>query len=452
MWGFKTPSKVTTFLLGLVALTGASLFDGQGEAAAQQTPQFLPDKHLGVTSCAGSTCHGSIEPWANSVVLQNEYVTWQQKDRHSKAYDVLLSERSQRIARNLGLENAATADVCLDCHADNIPAELRGRTFQISDGVGCEACHGGSERWLGVHLTGGGHANNVQAGMYSTVDPVKRAKLCLGCHFGDSKKFVTHRIMGAGHPRMPFELDTFTWSQPAHFRIDDDYAKRKQVTNGVQTWAIGQALAMQNILTLLTDPKRSHDGIFPELVFFDCHACHHPMSNLRWQPRASTGLGPGVVRLNDANLVMLRVIAGHVAPELGDMLQDQTRALHQASTDGIDATGAAVAALQDTLSQLIEKFASHSFGGDDMKALLKGVIDEGLRGEYVDYAAAEQATMAIGSILDAMQKAGLIDQATFDAMGAKLDEAYASVEKDEAYKPATYVAALQALKESASGL
>ena len=49
-----------------------------------------------------------------------------------------------------------------------------------------------------------------------------RAGLCLSCHFGNQEKFVTHRMMGAGHPRMSFELDTFTQLQPAHFVVDED--------------------------------------------------------------------------------------------------------------------------------------------------------------------------------------------------------------------------------------
>ena len=83
-------------------------------SANAQTPQYGQDLHIGVTSCAGSTCHGATSPWENSTVLQNEYVTWSQKDEHSKAYSKLLNEESKRIAANLGLPNAHEADLCLD--------------------------------------------------------------------------------------------------------------------------------------------------------------------------------------------------------------------------------------------------------------------------------------------------------------------------------------------------
>ena len=45
-------------------------------ALALAPPAFAEDIHLGVASCAGSTCHGAPEPFANSPVLQNEFVTW----------------------------------------------------------------------------------------------------------------------------------------------------------------------------------------------------------------------------------------------------------------------------------------------------------------------------------------------------------------------------------------
>src|SRR5277367_6307094 len=138
------------------ALVAAAGLWQQGAAQTPPpVPQFGDTTHLGVTTCSGSTCHGAIEPFRKSNVAQNEYITWLQKDKHARAYKVLFDERSVRIARNLGLPNAHTAEICLNCHADN-PAH-RGRQFQLSDGVGCEACHGGAAGWLGTHISGASH-------------------------------------------------------------------------------------------------------------------------------------------------------------------------------------------------------------------------------------------------------------------------------------------------------
>ncbi len=101
-------------------------------AARAQAPPHAAI-HLGVASCAGSNCHGATRRSRDSYVQQNEYLIWAKSDKHHQAYTVLLGARSRRIARNLGIANAATAPLCLNCHADNVPPDRRGPQFQLSD-------------------------------------------------------------------------------------------------------------------------------------------------------------------------------------------------------------------------------------------------------------------------------------------------------------------------------
>ncbi|HET6518557.1 MAG TPA: multiheme c-type cytochrome [Geminicoccaceae bacterium] len=428
-------------------------------AAAPGWTQDLPPvphhgsaTHLGVATCASAACHGAVTPAPGGVVLQNEYSTWQTQDGHANAYSVLLDDHSRRIARNLGLPAAHTADICLDCHADNVPTARRGPQFQLADGVGCEACHGGAENWIGPHTVNGdqnSHRRNVEAGLYPTPDPVARAELCLSCHLGDGTKLVTHRIMGAGHPRLSFELDTFTAIQPAHFVVDDDYRARKRVAGGVQTWVIGQAMALAKTLDGLLDPEMGRDGLFPELTFFDCHACHKPMSAGAWRERASLGLGPGAVRFNDANLIMLRVAAGVVSPPLAEELRRRGRALHRATRVGQNEWRTAATALRETAREAVDVLAGHSFNGADMRALLAALVQEGERGEYIDYVAGEQTTMAIGSILAAMRDAGWIDEAEYGRVERVMADLYATVERDDRYRPSAQLGALRRLQQTA---
>src|SRR4029079_7873787 len=112
--------------------------------------------------------------------------------------------------------------------------------------------------------------------LYPTSDPVAQARLCLSCHFGNSDKFVTHRMMGAGHPRMSFELETFAQTQPPHFVIDADWQKRKREWDGVRVWAIGQALAAGETLDVLLHPPRRRRRALPEAGGFDFHTAHTP--------------------------------------------------------------------------------------------------------------------------------------------------------------------------------
>ncbi|MCB2106317.1 MAG: hypothetical protein KDE14_01395 [Rhodobacteraceae bacterium] len=432
----------------ILALGFSAVVSMLATAGFAQDKPLLPfsaaSTHLGVSSCGGSSCHGALEPWDGSTVLQNEFITWQEKDPHAKAYKTLQSEESKRIARNLGLPNAYEADMCLDCHADNVPTERRAKGFEIADGVGCESCHGGGERWLGIHVSGrADHAENLNAGLFPTENAEARARLCLSCHFGDKDRVITHRIMGAGHPRLAFELDTYTMTQPAHFALDADYVRRKGEMDHVKVWAIGQAVATESLLDAMLDPARNSDGIFPEFVFYDCHACHHPMSNVRWEPRETHGIGPGIPRLNDANLIMMAALLDQVDASLAAQVRDRTRQLHQASLKGHDATLEAAKTLRGLIEPLIARLNAWSPSRQDLRAMLSAVIARGLKGDYVDYSAAEQATMAMSAILDAMARAGAMSEQQHLDMVKVLDGAYAAILKDEEYNPRQFLAVLQ---------
>jgi hypothetical protein len=418
------------------------------QARAQPLPYQEHAMNLGVVNCANSLCHGSISRWKDSDILQNEYITWSRVDKHAtRAYQALLTERSKRIARNLGLrEPPEKAKLCLDCHAYDPPPELRGERFKVTDGVSCEACHGPAEHWIKSHVAPGAtHEDNLAHGLYPTSNPVAQARLCLSCHFGNKDKFVTHRMMGAGHPRMSFELATFEQTEPPHFVIDDDWHRRKGSWDTARVWAIGQALAASQLLDVLLDPKRSHDGLFPELVVFDCHAGHHPMSDKRWTPLS--GVSPGRVRLNDSSLLMLRQIVRRMLPEADARSYDERLvALRRAvAGDGGDPLDAA-RAMRTLLDRVAGQLVTRSFLPADLRAMLAGMVQDGLDGDYHDYAGAEQATMAIAGLLDYLGRHGGL--ADFRGANDALDRVYDAVRDDEKFSPARFQAALDGLRKT----
>ena len=421
-------------------------------------PAAAQDVHLGVKSCGSSGCHGQVASSTTNVLL-NEYVTWQKYDSHATAYKVLLEPRSQRIAANLGLPNAHEAKICLDCHADNVPEEKRGPQFVLADGVGCEACHGaGSAPWMGLHIGGSPHDQNVQNGLIPLEDPIVRAGICLDCHLGNENQFATHRIMGAGHPRISFEMDSFTDFQPAHFLVDDDYRKRKRVVDGVRTWAIGQALMVERRMELLADSKFATDGLFPELAFFDCHACHQPMSSAlptdggefptAWNPRPGTGLGPGVAKFNDSNMLMLEIALDMAAPDLADRMAQHILDIHKASQTSREAMNAAARATKETARQAVEILATREIDASLMRTAMETLIEKGSQGYFADYETAEQATMAIGAIIEAMRVAGFVDTAGYDKLSASMEPVYAAVANDERYLVSRFIGAVQGLAAS----
>ena len=424
--------------------------EGRPDAArvhGSQLPYQSTDKTLGVVTCASSLCHGSIVEWKGSNVLQNEYVTWLRVDRHAGALKVLLNAQSKRIAANLRLPDPPErSKVCLDCHSHNPEPDRVGPRAKRVDGVSCEACHGPSEKWIASHTTPGAtHAQNVARGLYPTDRPIERARLCLSCHFGNTDRLVTHRIMGAGHPRLSFELETFSHIGPSHVRVDADYEARKGRWNGAKVWAIGQALAVSATMKILNSPSRGRDGLFPELVLFDCHACHHPMSEKRWTPRQAFGAspGPGTVRINDSNMLMLRAIMRQVDTAVADELGELALKLHRAAAGEGD-----VREVASRLEALAERSALRidalDLGDEALRGVTLALVDEGLSGYYRDYAGAEQSVMAIGSVLNYMQTRGLLaDAAAVNRGLLRLREPLAN---DEAYAPAEFLTRLKAFR------
>ena len=407
------------------------------QAAAQALPDKSRDKTLGVVTCASSLCHGSIASWNGSPVNQNEYVVWSRLDKHARAYNLLLNEKSRRIAANLALpEPAHQSRVCLDCHS-HVPANAA-PAHKVSDGIGCEGCHGPAERWIASHTEPeASHRANLANGLYPSDQPLARARLCLSCHFGTADKYVSHRIMAAGHPRMSFEMETFTNLQPAHFKIDADYIARKGNVDGVRIWAIGQAVAVGTQIDILLDPRRGRDGAFPELTLFDCHACHHPMSDTRWKPVGTFGrsISPGLVRLNDSSMLMLRLILRQIDPALGErFVQGVVQLNHAVAGTGDMAERArAVKALADEAAQRIVRTGVTS---ENLRGMALALVDDGIAGAYADYAGAEQAAMALGSVVNTLHKLGQLKSAA--SLNQGLAHLRAGLVHDEAYKPADF--------------
>ncbi len=400
-------------------------------------PYQSTDKTLGTVNCANSLCHGSTVPWTASNVLQNEYTTWVRLDKHTQTYDVLLNDTSKRIAKNLGLEKPAhETKECVDCHAHNPPQQLRGERFVHSEGVGCEGCHGPAERWVKSHtLEGNTHADNLQNGMYPTDNPVAQAKLCLSCHFGDKNRFVNHRMMGAGHPRVSFELETFNAIQPAHYKIDADWHERKGDFNPIKVWAIGQVIATQQILDTFADPKLGYDGVFPELVLFDCHACHHPMSEKKWSSRL--GIGPGKIRLNDSNMLMMRAIAKVVDPDYALALNKRINELHQVMAGNVKKSQQSPQQLAKQLSQysnqLITTISKKPLAVKQLKQIFLALIDEANQAQFSDYAGAEQAYMAISDVALSLAKQNALNSAAI--VNRHLAAMRKTLLNDEQYQP-----------------
>lgn len=421
-----------------------------GVALAQTMPFASSKQHQGVATCAGANCHGSSKPFEKSPILQNEYFLWETKDAHSNAYKLLLTPQSKRIAANLGIRAAHEDKDCLVCHTNYVPPERRGRRFQISEGVGCEACHGPAQDWLEPHVSAQAtHAANVKAGLYPLEDPAARATVCLHCHLGSDERPISHRIMGAGHPPLAFELDTFTSIQPAHFRVDDDYRKRKPYAPGLKTWAVGQLVAAQFTLDGLLSPRFPGAGVMPELVFFDCNACHHPMKPPRWNPGLAGPLGPGLVRVADAALSNTSHILATWLPAQGEAWDRGFNALHASMSGSPEQLRTAARALRNLVNQALAQMAGKNVSRQDALALLDRLTRFALERDSGDLTGAQQTSMALDAVAAYLAAEHGVKSAAYKQA---TDAVFAAVDTRNNYDPAAFRAAITKVRAALAGM
>lgn len=405
----------------------------------------------GVASCAGSTCHGRAEG-NGAVVRQDEIATWQEPSSpsgaHSRAYAVLAGRRGQQIASSLGLGPATRAPECLGCHTTFAPPSQRGARFHLSDGVGCESCHGAAEGWLASHYAAPAtHASNVADGLTPLENPQVRANVCLDCHYGSTKtgQFVSHSMMAAGHPRVSFELDLFSALQQ-HHNIDDDYMRRKRRPNAVRFWAVGQAEAVKRATSLFAQPKFGMEGAFPQYYFFDCHSCHRQIQDsserrLTFEENPGRPIPFGNAPFNDENIIMLSAVAGALVPGEADAFKTASRAFHGALGGKGDARLAAQA-LSRRARTLSNALSQRAYVDADAFRVIEIISSAATRARFTDYSGSVQAVMAIDTLLNSLVTNGRITAGAAAGIRSNINKAYSAVEEPNAYKPADFRTAL----------
>ena len=451
----RTPWAVGACLCVLTALFavalvlfGAGLTGGIAPAVA--APSADSGVHVGVASCAGSTCHGRQEA-TGKVVRQDELLRWQDDSSaagaHSRSFRVLSSARSQAIAGRLGLASATSAPMCLGCHAD--PAPNHGARFQLSDGVGCEACHGGAQNWLSSHYAvNASHAGNVSNGLVPLENPRVRANNCLDCHFGSDRsgQYVNHRIMSAGHPRLSFELDLFSTLQQ-HWNEDGDYTQRKSRAGNVKMWAVGQAVALERALSLYQNPGIAQEGVFPEFTFFDCHTCHRRISDDPGaRPTALINPGRpipvGMPAFNDENMIMLSAAVRASAPGMASRFEADSRAFHAALARDRPSAVRAAGKLRGTANELASAFSNASFARAETFAIVDAVTTGATAARFTDYQGSVQAVMATDTLLSALVNAGQVGAGSAASIRGDINVAYQAVRDPNDYRPLEFRAAL----------
>lgn len=201
---------------------------------AMALPAMAADRFVGWQSCATSGCHGGGKG-------DDQVLIWK-KDPHARAYGILISERSQRMAEALGIGEAAKSNQCTQCHSpmhSAAPELVSSKLKQPNQGVSCEACHGPAESWLRFHtredIT---HTQRVAAGLRDLDSTFQKANACAGCHGN-----LPEALQKAGHPTLRFELARQIAELPPHWQ-------RFEVSQSAGAWLTSQAVLLRELCWL----------------------------------------------------------------------------------------------------------------------------------------------------------------------------------------------------------
>ncbi|MGQ0629026.1 MAG: multiheme c-type cytochrome [Phycisphaerales bacterium] len=247
----------TTAWLTGTALTAAVI----GLAAAGNAPATAPEMfetmephkprlnatmmYMGNQACLGSGCHDGAAEKHSGQMIGDEFTLWKEGDPHAKAGKSLANSKSKKIAEALKIGDATTDARCVSCHG--MPVEKKGPKFgkdALANAVGCESCHGASEKWLDPHKEKGwtdkqretASAKDMETkwGLIDTRNLSVRADNCVGCHLQ-----IEPDLIKAGHPALSFEMYFYN-----NYKYNPDWKihwdEQPGDTQKAKLWAIGQ--------------------------------------------------------------------------------------------------------------------------------------------------------------------------------------------------------------------
>ena len=414
-------------------------------AAHAANPPADPGKYIGPGSCSSTSCHGSVKPRGDARIFQNEYSIWAVKDKHARSFDALTGPIGERMGRILGLGKSEQAAKCLACHALDVPSDARGKTFDLSEGVSCESCHGPASAWLGPHTTRNWtHEQSVAAGMYDTRNLVRRTEKCLTCHLGTQDQYVDHEMIAAGHPDLYFELDSFSAVMPRHWKTPRENAPGVAAENdawyGVREWGTGQAVQLRASMERIA--WRAKGKSWPEYSELQCFACHHSLTapEQSWrQEKGYAGRRPGDPPWNGSRYAIFRELAHQTDNDLASRLDDQValvaKSLSQLNPDR-DAVSAAAVGAAVLSNQLIARMESQPYDAAATLRLLQRISDDADEISNDGERAAEQAAMAVDSLFIAYGRMQKLANAA--DIRAAINGLFQQLENPSNYNPADF--------------
>jgi hypothetical protein len=308
----------------------------------------------------------------------------------------------------------------------------RGATFDLTDGVGCESCHGEAGPWLSQHArydTPLTDQIRQQLQMTNTKNLRVRAETCLQCHLGDQQKTVDHELIAAGHPDLVFEMETFSALMPRHWREDDKDFR------GARRWAVGQAVALQKSMNQLARRIETRDSAWPEFSDLECSACHHELALPSTRQQRGYTARAGAPSWNEARYIVFRELLAATGNPAASGLNSQVEALKSHTAEGFRDKAAAAAttrAIESLSSQTVGQIEQMAIDGAMVRTLLGRITKNRHAIAQAGVRSAQQATMAIDTLsFSLLSSTGRKN----DALNGAIDSLYKSVESMPRYNP-----------------
>ncbi|RMH17381.1 MAG: hypothetical protein D6696_15930 [Acidobacteria bacterium] len=402
--GNRHRRRIFLLLLPLLVAGAAVAQPEPATPVDEETWTPRPGVYVGTAGCTNALCHGAAAPRGEDGddVRNDEYTVWLSDPHRLNAFRILESPLSQAIAEALEPGSRATElALCRDCHA---LAAAAGSALVEAEGISCEGCHGPAGGWVDRHYerrSDWSRARSIENGMIDLRDPTNRARLCGGCHLGDARRAVDHRLIAAGHPQLQFELDNFSLSErwPRHFFLDRERATPRGESHGLRAWAVGQLVAWRDGLDFLA-ARAGGGGPWPELSSLSCRSCHHPLAGGSWRRQPGYRFRGGLPPWSPARWVVLRALLGELAPDRLATLEADVERLGEALSTFADRSEVArlAAGLSRTSADLAPVVDRAEWSVERARRLVRALAaDPALAA--ADVATAEQVAFGLRSLV-----------------------------------------------------
>ncbi|ARN74589.1 hypothetical protein [Oceanicoccus sagamiensis] len=137
-----------------------------------------------------------------------------------------------------------------------------------------------------------------------------------------------------------------------------------------------------------------------------------------------------MIRLNDANFLMLLELTQIVLPAENAKLKQAVVAMHKGSLTTKSSLKKAVTDLSAVVARLDQQLTATAYSDQQTKAVRARLLTQSAKGQYRDFAAAEQAFLAIESITIALNQDADLEK--------QLNSLYDTLENEDGFSPQTF--------------